>query len=287
MQGDQEVVEQDLNKENLNLSPETVRLDIYQHMRTGIKNKEYNCMCINTPDNLYYCIPCKISCCNKCSLPEHSKHLLLEKEKYELEPKQIDDSFNAVNTVIKEEDLFKNVEVRRKELLTEVDNTYQKIVDMAAEWRDKKHRQINSLFDDLIANVKLCEEKKDETTKILNHFANKHKTFFSLRYKNLDPHNTIFLIGYELLSITYIWSDNLAQLGKKIENDMLEFKEREENKDKVICEKIKEILFLSDDIDPITNEKVDERFLPLIKLNMEIKDFNPEKLKDIAKRISK
>ena len=158
---------------------------------------------------------------------------------------------------------------------------------MAAEWRDKKHRQINSLFDDLIANVKLCEEKRDETTKILNHFANKHKSFFSLRDKNLDPHNTIFLIGYELLSITYIWSDNLAQLGKKIENDMLELKEREENKDKVICEKIKEILFLSDDIDPITNEKVDERFLPLIKLNMEIKDFNPEKLKDIAKRISK
>ena len=69
-------------------------------------------------------------------------------------------------------------------------------------------------IDELIANVKLCEEKKAETTKVLNHFANKHKTFFSLRDKNLDPHNTIFLISYDLLSITYLWSDNLAKIGK-------------------------------------------------------------------------
>ena len=86
-------------------------------MRAGIRNKESNCMCMNTTENLYYCIPCKVSCCNKCTLPEHSKHLLLEKEKYELKEKQIDDSFNAVSTVIKENDLFKNIEDRRKELL--------------------------------------------------------------------------------------------------------------------------------------------------------------------------
>ena len=284
---DQEVVEPNVNKENLQISPETVRLDIYQHMRAGIKNKEYNCMCINDPENLYYCIPCKASCCNKCSLPEHSKHLLLEKEKYDLLPQQIDDSFGAETKEVREADLFRNMETRRKEMLQEIDNTYQKIVDMAAEWRDKKHKEINGLFDDLIANVKLCEDKKQDSIKILNNFANKHKTFFSLRDKNFDPHNTIFLIAYDLLSITYLWSDNMALIGKNIEKDMAEYKSREENKDKVICEKIHKILFLSDDEDPETGEKIDERLLPLVKLNIEIKDFNPEKLKDIDRRLAK
>ena len=284
---DQEIIEPNVNKENLQISPETVRLDIYQHMRAGIKNKEYNCMCINDPENLYYCIPCKASCCNKCSLPEHSKHLLLEKEKYDLLPQQIDDSFGAETHLVRESDLFRNLENRRKEMLQEIDNTYQKIVDMAAEWRDKKHREINSLFDDLIANVKLCEDKKQDSIKVLNNFANKHKTFFSLRDKNFDPHNTIFLIAYDLLSITYLWSEKMEQIGKNIEKDMSEYKNREENRDKIICEKIHKILFLSDDEDLETGEKIDEKLLPLIKLNSEIKDFNPEKLKDIEKRLAK
>ena len=284
---DQEIIEPNVNKENLQISPETVRLDIYQHMRAGIKNKEYNCMCINDPENLYYCIPCKASCCNKCSLPEHSKHLLLEKEKYDLLPQQIDDSFGAETHLVRESDLFRNLENRRKEMLQEIDNTYQKIVDMAAEWRDKKHREINSLFDDLIANVKLCEDKKQDSIKVLNNFANKHKTFFSLRDKNFDPHNTIFLIAYDLLSITYLWSEKMEQIGKNIEKDMSEYKSREENRDKIICEKIHKILFLSDDEDLETGEKIDEKLLPLIKLNSEIKDFNPEKLKDIEKRLAK
>ena len=49
-------------------SQDPIKLDIFQHMRIGIKNKEENCFCENDIKNLYYCIPCKISCCNKCSL---------------------------------------------------------------------------------------------------------------------------------------------------------------------------------------------------------------------------
>lgn len=92
MDSEQEVIEQPINQSSLQVSPETVRLDIFQHMRIGIKNKEYNCLCENNLDNLYYCIPCKVSCCTKCSLPEHSTHLLLQKEKYSLKPPQVDAS---------------------------------------------------------------------------------------------------------------------------------------------------------------------------------------------------
>jgi hypothetical protein len=79
----------------------------------------------------------------------------------------------------------------------------------------------------------------------------------------------------------------MAQLGKNIINNMLDYKTREESKDKEIVRKIREILFLCDDEDPITHERIDEKLLPLIKLKVEIKDFNADKLKDINRRIDK
>ena len=51
----------------------------------------------------------------------------------------------------------------------------------------------------------------------------------------------------------------------------MEYKEREENKDKIIVEKIKDILFLHEEEDSMTYEKIAEKFLPLIKLKVEIK----------------
>lgn len=107
MDSEQEVIEQPINQSSLQVSPETVRLDIFQHMRIGIKNKEYNCLCENNLDNLYYCIPCKVSCCTKCSLPEHSTHLLLQKEKYSLKPPQVDASFSSIENILEKKSSFK------------------------------------------------------------------------------------------------------------------------------------------------------------------------------------
>jgi hypothetical protein len=256
-------------------------------MRIGIKNREYNCLCENNLDNLYYCIPCKVSCCTKCSLPEHSTHLLIQKEKYSLKPPQIDSSFSSIEDLLEKEELFQNLQQRRKELLKEIDMTCEKINALVVEWREKKHKEINELFDELMSNIEDLDSKKIEAKKLLNNFGERHKEFFGLRDKNKDPHNTIFLINYDLISIPYLWSEQMAQLGKNIINNMLDYKTREESKDKEIVRKIREILFLCDDEDPITHEKIDEKLLPLIKLKVEIKDFNADKLKDINRRIDK
>ena len=287
MDSEQEVIEQPINQSSLQVSPETVRLDIFQHMRIGIKNKEYNCLCENNLDNLYYCIPCKVSCCTKCSLPEHSTHLLIQKEKYSLKPPQIDSSFSSIENIIEKDDLFQNLEQRRKELLNEIDMTCEKINALVVEWREKKYKEINELFDELMSNIEDLDSKKIEAKKLLNNFGERHREFFGLRDKNKDPHNTIFLINYDLISIPYLWSEQMTQLGKNIINNMLDYKTREESKDREIVRKIREILFLCDDEDPITHEKIDEKLLPLIKLKVEIKDFNADKLKDINRRIDK
>ena len=284
---EEEVIEQEIDPSAIGLSEETVKLDIFQHMRIGLKNQEYNCLCENDLDNLFYCIPCKISCCTKCSLPEHYTHLLIQKEKYSLKTPQINQSFGSIENILEKDELFKNIELKRKELINEIESTCKKIISLANEWKEKKCKEINGLFNDLLTNLQDINTKKSDAKKLLTHFGEKNKTFFGLRDKNKDPNNTIFLINYDLLSIPYLWSTQMEKIGKEIENNMLDYKTREESKDKEIVREIKEILFLHEDEDPITHEKIDEKLLPLIKLKVGIKDFNGDKLKDIDKRISK
>ena len=79
----------------------------------------------------------------------------------------------------------------------------------------------------------------------------------------------------------------MAKIGKGIEDNMLDYRTREESKNRDNVRKIREILFLTDDEDPITRERIDEKLLPLTKLKVGIRDFNGDKLDDIDKRVSK
>ena len=283
---EEEIIEQEIDPTSIG-NQETVKLDIFQHMRIGLKNKEYNCLCENDVNNLFYCIPCKISCCTKCSLPEHYTHLLIQKEKYSLKTPQINSSFGTIENILENDDLFKNMQQKRKELINEIETTCTKLISLSNEWKEKKTKEINELFDDLVNNIQDLNSKKSDAKKILTHFGEKHKAFFGLRDNNKDPNNTIFLINYDLLSIPYLWSEQMSKIGKDIENNMLDYKTREESKDREIVRKVREILFLHEDDDPITHERIDEKFLPLVKLKVGIKDFNGDKLKDIDRRINK
>ena len=286
-QNQEEVIEQNFDPSKLQMCSEAVKLDIFQHMRIGIKNKDMNCICENNLESLYYCVPCKVSCCPKCSLQDHSTHLLIQKEKYFLKPKQLDASFGSIENILEKHELYKNIEGKRKELINEVEMTCQKIIDLANEWKEKKYKETNELFDELKNNIKDINLKKQDAKKLLNTFGSKHFNFFGVRDKNKDPFNTIFLINYDLLNIPYLWSGQMTKLGNEIEGNMLDYKTREENINKENVRQIKEILFLSDDEDPLTHEKIDEKFLPLVKLKVQINDLNADKLKEIDKRIQR
>ena len=130
-------------------------------------------------------------------------------------------------------------------------------------------------------------KKKKESKAVLNNYAKKYKDFLSLGDKNKDQNNTMFLINYDLLNICYIWSDGLDKTGKSIENDMDDYQKREKGKNKYICDEVHDLLFNRDDEDLETHEKIDPKFLPLVKLKVELKNFNADQLKDIDKRISK
>ena len=265
------------------MSNGTVKLDIFQHLKLGVENKDKNCKCDNNIEKKFYCIPCKISCCTKCTLADHKMHLLIAKGDFDMQPKQIQKSFQALEDVLEKDELFKNMEQKKQELIKEVENTYNKLLKMINEWKNFKINEINELFGELMENMKGVNAKKKESKTALNNYAQKYKDFLSLGDKNKDQNNTMFLINYNLLNIL----DDLAKLGKRIEGDMDDYKAREEMKNKNIIDGLHDLLFNKEDEDFETHEKIDQKFLPLVKIKEEIKDFNGDKLSEIDKRMGK
>ena len=146
---------------------------------------------------------------------------------------------------------------KRQELLAEIETTSKKIISLVNEWKDKKSQEINELFDELNFDIQNINTKKENVKKILNEFQTNVAYFEETK----DPHNTIFLLNYDLISIPHLWAENASKIAKSIEHNMTFYKQREEDKDKEIVKRIREILFLSEDEDPVTHEKIDEKLL--------------------------
>ena len=280
-------------KDQLELSNGTVKLDIYQHLKIGAQNAEKNCKC-NTPiDNKYYCIPCKISSCPSCSLEEHKKHLLLAKADFQVEQNKIEKSFKQIDDILEKDELYENIGKKKQELTDEVNNIYNELLKMINDWKNKKLEEINDLFDELSSNLKNINDREKECKNSLNNFAKKNQNFLGLdnsennNNQNKDPNNTIFLLNYDLLNIAYLLSSNLSKNALNLKNTLDEYSQREKNKNKNIINDVYNILFNKEDEDPETREKVDMKFLPLIKLKLEIKELTVDKLKEIEKKISK
>ena len=278
------------NKDQLELSNGTVKLDIYQHLKIGIQNNDKNCKCDTPINNKYYCIPCKISCCPNCSLIDHKLHLLIAKADFEIEQDKIDKSFKEFDDILEKDELYKNIGKKNQELVNEINNTYNELLKLINDWKIKKLEEIKELFKEFSENLKNINNKIKECKNVLYNFSKKHKNFLSLNNeenKNKDPNNTIFLLNYDLLNIPYLWSSHFSKNAMILKNTLEEYNQREINKNKNIIKDINNILFNKEDEDPETREKIDLKFLPLVKLKHEIKELNTDNLKEVEKRISK
>ena len=169
--------------DKLDLSNGTVKLDIYQHLKLGAQNDAQNCKCENSMDQKYYCIPCKISCCPKCNLIEHKMHLLIAKGDFNMEPNNIEKSFKNFDDILANDILFKNVENKREELIGEINETYNKILKMINDWKDKKLEEINDIFEELSMNLKNINDRESHCKTALNEFSKKIKIFLNLIIK--------------------------------------------------------------------------------------------------------
>ena len=273
--------------DKLELSNGTIKLDIYQHLKLGLPNVDKNCKCENSLEKKYYCIPCKISCCENCYLSEHKSHLLIAKGNFELESNNIEKSFKSFDNILENDILYKNVENKKQELIEEINETYNKMLKMINDLKNQKLDEINNLFEELSTNLKNINDLENHSKIVLNDFSKKHKNFFDYNNKNKDQHNTIFLIYYDLLNISYSWSNHMSNEAKEIKNMLLDFEQKEKNKNANILKDIYDILFNKEYEDENAKGKIGYNFSPLNKLSMEIKQLNGDKLKEIEKKISK
>ena len=296
------------NKEKLNKvefdNIETVKtskkIDIFTHLKLGIQNARKNCGCVHDnakESNDYYCIPCKLSCCPKCTLSQHQKHLLIKKSKYKISKNNINAVFEPIDYILENNSLFTDSSLEKNQLLKEVDDTYNKLIEVLKEWKEFKEQEISNLFESLNKQIEEVNKKKEEAKKTLMEFINTNKTFLNTNSKNKnynrDMNNTLFLISYDLLNISNEWSLELKATSKNIEKNIFDYESNEKKKNEVLIQRIKSLLSkdnndkinLNIESDNLFDPEIDERLLPYNQANKEISNFNPSNLKDIEKRI--
>ena len=281
-----------MDNENGELQNKRVKLDIYQHLKIGFGKREKNCQCDTPPSEIYYCIPCKLSCCSKCSLLDHKTHILIKKSDYSLIPSNVEKSFKNYDDILEKQDLLKNFEKKREELNDDINKTYMAIIKLLNDWKSKKLEEIKGIFDELNKNIKKMNDTEKGCKMAINNFSKKHEFFLNMseeekNNKNCDVNNYIFLINYDLLCISNTWSIEMSQNIIKIKNILNDYSKREKFINQKNINDVHNMLINNDQIDPITNQKMDMRFSPLLKFKLDIDKLNVEQLKDIDERISK
>ena len=289
-----------LNIDNIEYVKGSKRIDIYNHLKLGVQNSKKNCSCEpSSPkdQNQYYCIPCKISCCPNCSLQDHQKHLLLKKEKYFINKNNVNIMFEPIDSVLDNNSLFTDSTLEKNQLLKEVDDTYNKLMQIIKEWKQFKEKEIIDLFESLNKQVNIINTRKGEIKKDILNFINENKGFLNInpdnKHHNKDISNTYFLISYDLLNLCHEWSNDKKYMSIHIEKNIFDYESNEKNKNEVIIQRVKNLLSpennskinLDINSDKNLDLEIDEKFLPLNKALLEINQFNPEPLKEIEKRI--
>ena len=291
-----------LDLENIETVKGPKNIDIFTHIKLGVKNGKKNCGC-NHPtgkeSNEFYCIPCKLSCCPKCSLEQHSKHLLIKKTKYKINKNNINLFFEPIDNILENNSLFTDSTLEKEQLLKDLEDAYNKILEILKEWKDFKEQEIINIFENLHRQVEDINKKKAEVKKQMMDFITSNKVFLNTNPQNKnynkDIYNTLFLISYDLLNICNDWALDLKSASKNIERDIFDYESNEKTKNGVIIARIKELLSkennnkinLNLEKNNLLETDRDDRFLPINKLNVEINNFNPNSLKETEKRLHK
>ena len=219
-----------LDKMEILKGPKTI--DIFNHLKLGIKNSNKNCSCDHAKggdENEYYCIPCKISCCPTCSLSTHSKHLLAKKQKFNINKNNIEIMFEPIDYVLENNSLFTDSTLEKNQLLKEVESAYNKLLEVIKEWKDFKEKEIISLFETLHKQIEDINNKKKEMKKSLQEFIKANEVFLNTKKTNKNYNK----------DISNEWSIRAKETSKSIEKNIFDYETNEKNKNEVIIQKVK------------------------------------------------
>ena len=198
-------------------------VDIYQHLKLTLRNSDLNCKCIQ-PLEPYYCIPCKVSTCSECGLEEHLQHQVISKNNYKLEPNIIDKMFEPAETSMNEWELFGDCDKPRKMLLSEVDKVVQALQDKLQRFKEEKYKEINSLFNNFQKNVTSTRNQIKIAKAKIQEYRKDNLDFFCQNTQQ-ENGNTVFLLNYDVLNLSYKQSLDIKSIAQDITDSYQSFKD--------------------------------------------------------------
>ncbi|MCQ2820372.1 MAG: hypothetical protein MJ252_24155 [archaeon] len=285
---------------NLETSPKTI--DIYQHLKLNLKNKQPICECGEVPD--LYCIPCKISVCKKCTFEDHKKHILISRNPIEISPKEIDKAFKETEGLLKSSEYNIDHKAFKENLSKIVEAFSQKLIDKVLKMKKMKLDEIEHMFDGLAENTETAKKNVEAIKKALKEYYQKTHKFFNIsKGENKDEFNTIFLLSYDIANIAYLKEKETKNLLQNLKEDANNYQICMDLYGKEANDEVERILFGSTTGDSLENKvyqkleltpgirddvmKNDEEYNPLAHFKKQIELLRTDDYKEINDRLTK
>ena len=258
------------------------KIDIYQHLKLGIKNQYKNCKDNN--DNVMYCIPCKISCCPECTLEEHKNHILISKSRYSLNEKNIDYIYDKLKEKIDDNNIFTNYQDVQNELIKQIEDMISKLKNQIEKLKNLKIKEMNNMFENFGKTINGLKNKIDKSKIDLKNYLSKNKKFFNLNNEivqngspqkldlstpnknssrrnslkknskvnkqkqikpmnNIDDNSSLFLIHYELLNLVELKGKEIDKEVKSIISKVEDFKKNQNDYISTLLNNIENLFF--------------------------------------------
>lgn len=280
---------------------DTKTIDIYQHLKLNLKNTLPICDCETLPT--LYCIPCKVSVCQKCTYENHRNHLLISKENSEINETEVDSMFQKTEDNFTTSEIFSDYERQKQNLIDEVERTCENLIQKILQMKKSKLDEIEHMFDNLHKNVDGLRQQINYTKKQLKDYYIQNKKFFNLEDGNTDETNTLFLLNYDILNICQIKEKEIKTIVENLSEDFKNYQISNEMLGKAMAEEFDKILFgnaYSESLENEINSKLnitssikkdiminDEKYHPLLHFKYSVDKINQDHYKEINDRIAK
>ena len=214
-------------------SKDSTKINIYPHLRQNILEPGKNCK--DSLDKAYYCINCKCSTCEKCSLKSHQGHKLVLKNDYinfdqsalEETKQLIKESYNFENN---KDNVIKMMEKQASILHAKID-----------EVKEKKIKEINNSFVNAKNNIKELINFVNIVEQIIEKFYTNNKRFFNEK-KNNDQDNTIFLMKYEFMTLCNNKNKEVIKGANELKKEYEDYEKSIKTQSDKIIEEINNLL---------------------------------------------
>ena len=230
-----------------NESSTTKNLDIFQHLKTNLTNKNINCSCENTEK--FYCIPCKVSVCEKCFLKDHQNHFLIKMNDYNFTTSKIEELFQPLELFINSNPFLFNPTSIKEELINKVNIFIDDINIKFEKFKKEKYNEINIFFEGLKNVSNKLKDEVNNIQKNLNNYIQTNKKFLNLddnkNSPNKDSNNTMFLLNYDIVNLYNNKSKDIKLTAESLEDDVKNYSENLDDDFEKIKRYFNKILFSS------------------------------------------